>query len=641
MSNTIVLNSAQGEIAISPETTLEYKGIRLFGYKYTKWDTVINQALVDLMDKIEADLDGGVAQIEFDLDTYTSEEDKKRFDEFGIWKQNILQLVATKISDGVEGIQNNLGTESQTREEQIQTLTTELEKIPNLITQEFETFKSGILEDVIAGSQEGLTGINDKISNLSSQVTDATQSLKQTEETFINKNEEISNANLQFKESVDQSIDDLGRSVNQSIETLSNNTEEKIDNFKNKVNQDVESVNDKLSEMDTKLLNISDDSLTAKISGIISGNVTDMVGEAVNTAVQSIESSINEIETNLENTNKKIDDYIEANDLEITAIKKNNTDSVAAVQEDVDLNTSSIETLDNKVTELLNQSDPEGIQEQFDDLNYEILNVPLSAEADKMIQSRELVGIREDVYNDTVTIHTGVLDFLLNRIEALETEVGMTVEAREDDSNLKSIYTGMKNLSIQNRSNNMEDNLTIRNVLWQEDLIRESGDREEELSFAIFGGDRFLIEKVVFSDGVGNSHTVTFQNTKKIGHNDDTDYGPRQYLYQRYLNRTDQMTVILKGNQVSNTATVTPLTFDSATTFKMVVHYGIHNEQIDTDNPNVTYDRTKTFNFNPKDYLYSSETGNAKINQDLEVINEVDVTQSKNDLQTIIDGFNV
>ena len=98
MSNTMKVISNQGELYIGQQEHKRYKNIELFGYGYIDWGRVINQSLVTLYDLIDYIQDGGVSEIEFDLENYEEQQKVLRKDEFTTWKNEFKNLLTMEIN---------------------------------------------------------------------------------------------------------------------------------------------------------------------------------------------------------------------------------------------------------------------------------------------------------------------------------------------------------------------------------------------------------------------------------------------------------------------------------------------------------------------------------------------------------------
>ena len=194
--NTIKLSSVEGDKYISPQQTLVYKGVTLFGYGYLDWGTIVNQSIINLMDKIDALQDSGLSELQFDLTEYEEEQKRLRAEEFNIWK--------TGFSNQVRDLTNLFNNEVQTQLDNLieaqGKINTETKK---LIDDNYEELKIG-LDDLTSNlDQRILDLVNDQLIAVSQQISSLENLVESTKTSLESATQSLNTTKLKTEQALE------------------------------------------------------------------------------------------------------------------------------------------------------------------------------------------------------------------------------------------------------------------------------------------------------------------------------------------------------------------------------------------------------------------------------------------------------
>lgn len=245
-TNTITLSTAQGDKSIAPQQTLIYKGITLFGYGYLDWGTVVNQALVNLMDGIDRLQDSGLSEIQFDLTTYEEEQKRLRAEEFNIWKTGFTDQLKTLVSElnsgtqeQIDGIISAQKIINEAAAKLVNDNYTELRGDLDNVTTHLDDRIIALVNDQISSIVSSIDGLTDLVESTKNTLEASTTTLNQTkvsiEQGLKTFKEEFLATFDKFKVDVNQTLVDnkdyLIRYINEALsgyKTMSSDFEKRI-----------------------------------------------------------------------------------------------------------------------------------------------------------------------------------------------------------------------------------------------------------------------------------------------------------------------------------------------------------------------------------------------------------------------------
>lgn len=343
-TNTIKLSSDQGDLYINSQQTLAYKGLTLFGYGYLDWGTIVNQSIVDLIDKIDKLQDSGFSEIQFDLNNYEENQKILRTQEFTDWKVNFKGVLQ-------ELIQTYIDTTSTAIEEFKTAQETINEETTKLIQDNYKTLDSSLTElsdtldeRIITQINELLGSINTTIENLSQKVDKSSAALDAASQTLNAATEEVKQLIESFKTEFSKVFEtfktDTGKALDDNKDYLVKYIDQKITG----VNTTSNSLEDRISSLEM----ISDSLNPSYIQTLITNKVTSISEGVITTYLADYEKRLSAIEADINDLNANLTKTI-ISEVDLVTSEIKNT---------VDAQTETIKALSDKVTTVEKTIDP-------------------------------------------------------------------------------------------------------------------------------------------------------------------------------------------------------------------------------------------------------------------------------------------
>mgnify|MGYP003585514734 CR=1 FL=1 len=310
-ANTIKLSSALGDQYISSQQTLVYKNITLFGYGYLDWGTVVNQALVNLIDKIDLLQDGGVSEIQFDLTQYEETQKVLRAEEFNTWKSGfktiLNDLVQGYIDDTKKAIEDLKTAQAKINTDTSDLINSNYKTLDQKLTDLTSTLDEKILE--IVNTQLG--SVTETVNTLSGKVDKAVASLDSATQTINSATQEVK-----------QTIETFKTEFSKSFETFKSETSKALEENKNYlvkyIDQKIFGLGNTTSNLETRIaaLEMISDSMDPsyvqnliiqKVSTISEGIIAGYLNNFDN-RITIVENKVTNLENNLDSKiSEKVD----------------------------------------------------------------------------------------------------------------------------------------------------------------------------------------------------------------------------------------------------------------------------------------------------------------------------------------------
>lgn len=296
MSNTMKVISNQGELYIGQQEHKRYKNIELFGYGYIDWGRVINQSLVTLCDLIDSIQDGGVSEIEFELENYEEQQKVLRKEEFTTWKTEFKNLLTTEINKYQEQISATLEnynlTINQIRETTNTTIQENYEEISDQIGGIYTQVERTIDEQI----QINIRSLIEKINLANRSVEDATQRLSQATSAMNSSTQEVNNIVVNFKNSFENSFNAFRIEVENTLNNYKNVLMKYIDDKIVTVSSATGDLNLRIEKIESDLSKINISTLNSYINTTIANNINGIIDQNLNQLNQTINLIIKDID---------------------------------------------------------------------------------------------------------------------------------------------------------------------------------------------------------------------------------------------------------------------------------------------------------------------------------------------------------
>ena len=350
--NTIKLATAEGDKYINPQQTLVYKNIELFGYGYLDWGTVVNQALVRLIDQIDNLQDSGLSELNFNLEEYEENQKVLRAEEFSTWKTGFRKILDELIQGYIDTTKESIDSfkESQNKINN---------EVSDLIKNNYDQL-SGDIQDITSTLDEKiqnevdaqLASVVDTVNKLTTKITQAASNLDQATQSVNQAVEEvrglIDNFKIEFTKSFETFKVDTNKSLSDNKDYLIKYIDTKISGIGTTTNN--------LDERITNLELISDSLNPAYIQSLITTKVGQITAGVINTYLNDYNTRLSTLETNLSDLEKTIDKKI---------VEKINP-TINSINTTIDNQNNSIKTLNDLVKEMVNVTAPPLTQMKFD-----------------------------------------------------------------------------------------------------------------------------------------------------------------------------------------------------------------------------------------------------------------------------------
>lgn len=345
MSNTMKVISNQGEMYISQQEHKRYKNIELFGYGYIDWGRVINQSLVTLCDLIDNIQDGGVSQVEFDLENYEEQQKVLRKDEFTTWKnefKNLLTLEINKYQTQVSSILENYNdTISEIRE----TTTTSIQENYENLSQEIGGIYTQVEKTIDEQIQINIRSLVERINLANQNVENASQQLSQATSSMNASIQEVNNLIVNFKTTFEESFNQFKTEVESTLNAYKDTLIKYIDDKIITVSSSSGDLSSRVEKVESDLAKVNISTLNTFITTTIENNISGIINQNVNQLnmeIDLIAQDINELELELnlkisnivENINSGLDNKfsqinmaVESLNTELVNLKKSGEDS--------------------------------------------------------------------------------------------------------------------------------------------------------------------------------------------------------------------------------------------------------------------------------------------------------------------------
>ena len=349
MSNTMKVISNQGEIYISQQEHKRYKNIELFGYGYIDWGRVINQSLVTLYDLIDSIQDGGVSEIEFNLENYEEQQKVLRKDEFTTWKNEFKNLLTLEINKYQTQVSTILENYNDTISEIRETTTTSIQENYENLSEEIGGIYTQVEKTIDEQIQINIRSLVERINLANQNVESASQQLSQATSSMNASVQEVNNLIVNFKTTFEESFnqfktevertliaykDTLIKYIDDKIITVSSTTGD-LDTRIEKLENDIAKVN--ISTLNTFITT----TIENNISGIINQNINqlnmeiDLITQDINDLELELNSKISNIVVNinsgLDNKFSQINMAVESLNTELVNFKKSGENSQVEV----------------------------------------------------------------------------------------------------------------------------------------------------------------------------------------------------------------------------------------------------------------------------------------------------------------------
>ena len=345
-TNTIKLSSAEGDKYISPQQTLTYKGIELFGYGYLDWGTVANQSLVTLVDMIDALQDSGLSEIKFDLTEYEEEQKRLRADEFATWKTGFKTVITSMMNEYTTTVNQSISDFKVAQKLIDDAINKEIDENYIELKDDVKALSLNLDERILGIVQNQIMSISDQISSFSTSLDKATNALKESTIKF-------DAAIIDVK----KSIDNFKSEFEAIFETFKSDTSKALNDNKDYI---IEYINSRLnitntttSGLDTRLtaLELSVGALDdATITSIIINKVNASLSAAIEAYLDSYEDRLDTLTNSINNISNNLTTLVEG----IVNTKLNDiTNDISTLNNSVANMTQKINTINSSISPLV------------------------------------------------------------------------------------------------------------------------------------------------------------------------------------------------------------------------------------------------------------------------------------------------
>lgn len=432
-TNTIKLSSNTGDLYIAPQQTLSYKGINLFGYGYLDWGTILNQSIVNLIDKVDLLQDSGLSEIKFDLTEYEEEQKRLRIQEFQLWKTGftdqlkaLIETFNDSLQEQIVGILNDQKIINESVSKLIASNYEELRTDLNNLTQNLDERILELVNNQLESIIIKLDDLTDIVDSTKFSLEQATSSLNETK---IQTEQNIKNFKEEFLITFEKFKNDTNKALNDNKEFLIR--------YINEALAKVEAITNIFEKRLLALETLSGSLDATSIQQMIINRVNELTEAIILARLQTFDNRVSDIEDILINLEGSIDQKI-ANSIQPLKTE------YSAKFKSID---TSIINLNDKTTKATNDLIPLNklMAESFK--HFETPEEPII----NIVENQEMIGILSSYtngisqnYKDLVK---NILESLLNQIKFNQEQL-ITVE----NDLLKNLLDGLKNSSFNELS---------------------------------------------------------------------------------------------------------------------------------------------------------------------------------------------
>ena len=412
-TNTIKLSSNTGDLYIAPQQTLSYKGINLFGYGYLDWGTILNQSIVNLIDKVDLLQDSGLSEIKFDLTEYEEEQKRLRIQEFQLWKTGftdqlkaLIETFNDSLQEQIVGILNDQKIINESVSKLIASNYEELRTDLNNLTQNLDERILELVNNQLESIIIKLDDLTDIVDSTKFSLEQATSSLNETK---IQTEQNIKNFKEEFLITFEKFKNDTNKALNDNKEFLIR--------YINEALAKVEAITNIFEKRLLALETLSGSLDATSIQQMIINRVNELTEAIILARLQTFDNRVSDIEDILINLEGSIDQKI------ANSIQPLKTEYSAKFKS---IDTSIID-LNNKTTKATNDLIPLNklMAESFK--HFETPEEPII----NIVENQEMIGILSSYtngisqnYKDLVK---NILESLLNQIKFNQEQL-ITVE---------------------------------------------------------------------------------------------------------------------------------------------------------------------------------------------------------------------
>ena len=310
MSNTMKVISNQGELYIGQQEHKRYKNIELFGYGYIDWGRVINQSLVTLYDLIDSIQDGGVSEIEFNLENYEEQQKVLRKEEFTTWKNEFKNLLTMEINKYQTQVTSILENYNDTISEIRETTTTSIQENYENLSEEIGGIYTQVEKTIDEQIQINIRSLVEKINLANQNVESASQQLSQATSSMNASVQEVNNLIINFKTAFEESFNQFKNEVERTLIAYKDTLIKYIDDKIITVSSTTGDLSSRIEKVESDLAKINISTLNTFITTTIENNISGIINQKVdqlNMEIDLITQDINELESEL---NSKISNVV-------------------------------------------------------------------------------------------------------------------------------------------------------------------------------------------------------------------------------------------------------------------------------------------------------------------------------------------
>lgn len=310
MSNTMKIISNQGELYISQQEHKRYKNIELFGYGYIDWGRVINQSLVTLYDLIDSIQDGGVSEIEFNLENYEEQQKVLRKEEFTTWKNEFKNLLTLEINKYQTQVSTILENYNDTISEIRETTTTSIQENYENLSNEIGGIYTQVEKTIDEQIQINIRSLVERINLANQNVESASQQLSQATSSMNASVQEVNNLIVNFKTTFEESFNQFKNEVERTLIAYKDTLIKYIDDKIITVSSTTGDLDTRIEKVESDLAKVNISTLNTFITTTIENNISGIINQKVdqlNMEIDLITQDINELESEL---NSKISNIV-------------------------------------------------------------------------------------------------------------------------------------------------------------------------------------------------------------------------------------------------------------------------------------------------------------------------------------------
>ena len=310
MSNTMKVISKQGEIYISQQEHKRYKNIELFGYGYIDWGRVINQSLVTLYDLIDSIQDGGVSEIEFNLENYEEQQKVLRKEEFTTWKNEFKNLLTMEINKYQTQVSTILENYNDTISEIRETTTTSIQENYENLSKEVGEIYTQVEKRIDEQIQINIRSLVERINLANQNVESASQQLSQATSSMNASVQEVNNLIVNFKTTFEESFNQFKTEVERTLIAYKDTLIKYIDDKIITVSSTTGDLDTSIEKLENDIAKVNISTLNTFITTTIENNISGIINQNINQLNREIDlitQDINELESEL---NSKISNIV-------------------------------------------------------------------------------------------------------------------------------------------------------------------------------------------------------------------------------------------------------------------------------------------------------------------------------------------